>query len=187
AGVQVALRRRLGDQDQGGAGDEAGRPHDPRAVPEADRLGGALREAGMNVLVSPPLVPESPQRIVLNRVSWRDYENFLEAMACQNIRSTYDRGVLEIMSPLPLHETLKHLFGMLFLALGEEFDLMIRGLGSSTFRKEAAGRGLEPDECYYLASWPRVRDWRHIDLAVDPPPDLALEVDITTNWLDRRQ
>src|SRR5204863_3892315 len=48
-------------------------------------------------------------------------------------------------------------------------------------------RRLEPDECYYVANEPLVRDKLHLDLAVDPPPDLAIEVEISRDSLNRHR
>jgi Uma2 family endonuclease len=67
----------------------------------------------------------------------------------------------------------------------EELAIRIVAVGSTTFNREAVDRGLEPDECYYIANAGRIVKWDRIDLDVDPPPDLAVEVDITRSSLDR--
>jgi Uma2 family endonuclease len=53
-------------------------------------------------------------------------------------------------------------------------------LGSTTFRREDLERGFEPDSCFYIQNEERVRGKDRIDLAVDPPPDLVIEIDITS-------
>jgi Uma2 family endonuclease len=134
-----------------------------------------------------PVRTEPVQRFVLHNVSWEEYGKFLEAIGENHVRVTYDRGRIEFMSPLPIHERYKHLFSLFFLALSKETGVKVYGMGSTTFRSQAAARGLEPDECYYIQSAERVRDLTKADLTVDPPPDLAIEVDITSSMLNRME
>jgi Uma2 family endonuclease len=131
------------------------------------------------------VLPEPGQRFVLSCVPWGAYEQILDALGEHHLRITYDRGALELMSPLPPHEVYKIAFSRLLLALAVELRFNFRDLGSTTFRREDLERGLEPDECFYLGSAARVRDWRRIDLRHDPPPDLAVEIDITRSSLNR--
>ena len=128
----------------------------------------------------------TPQRLVLTGVSWQEYGKFLRAFAGRRaVRLTYDRGVLEIMSPLHEHETDVDFLGQLAVALTEEMGLTRKAGGSTTLRRRKRRRGLEPDRCYWIASEPLVRGKRDINLHKDPPPDLAIEVDITRSSLDR--
>lgn len=140
----------------------------------------------MNILMQPPVLQTGfPQRLVLYGVKWAGYEKILEGIGDSHVRITYDRGALELMSPLPIHEVYKCLFLRLFDAMGIELGIAFRALGSTTFRREDLERGLEPDQCFYFASRTRVHNWRTLDLSVDPPPDLAIEVDVTNSCLDR--
>jgi Uma2 family endonuclease len=141
----------------------------------------------MNILHQPQttVVPDAPQRFLLRGVNWQAYEKMLDAIGDRPIRVTYDRGSLELMSPSPRHEYYNHLLCLFFGVLAEELQMPLRGCPSTTFRRQDLGRGLEPDECYYLANALSVRDFEAIDLSVDPPPDLAIEVEITSSCLDR--
>ena len=140
----------------------------------------------MNIMLKQAAVRTEPaQRFVLHGVSWRGYEKFLEAIGENHVRVTYDRGSIEFMSPLPTHEVYKVLFGRLFDALMMELNIPMKALGSTTFRRQEAEAGLEPDQCYFFSSAAKVRSWWTYDLAVDPPPDLAVEVDNTRSSLDR--
>jgi Uma2 family endonuclease len=140
----------------------------------------------MNLLHQPRLPePGAPQQFLLQGTNWQTYEKVLEAIGDRPIRVTYDRGNLELLSPSPIHEIYKRLFGRLLDVLAEELDVYFKACGSTTFRREDLDRGLEPDECFYLACGARVRDWRTIDLTQDPPPDLAIEIDITSSSLNR--
>jgi Uma2 family endonuclease len=89
------------------------------------------------------------------------------------------------MSPLPEHETDADFLGCLVRALTQELGLPIRGGGSMTMRRRRKRRGIEPDRCYWIANEPAVRGKRRINLRLDPPPDLAIEVDVTSSSLNR--
>ena len=135
----------------------------------------------MNLLTQPrggAGQPPGEQRFLLQAIDWGTYETFLRALGDRSgVRLTYDRGNLELMSPPPPHEIYKTLLGRLVAMLMEELDIPVKRCGSTTFRSQDLDRGLEPDECFYLRSAPRVRDWARIDLSIDPPPDLAIEVE----------
>lgn len=124
--------------------------------------------------------------IVLDNVDWKTYTRFLYLFAERpGYRLTYDRGKLEIMSPLPEHEINTDFLGCLARALSDELGLPIKGGGSTTLRRRRRQRGLEPDRCYWIANEPAVRGKLDLDLRIDPPPDLAIEVDVTSSSLDR--
>lgn len=101
------------------------------------------------------------------------------------IRLTYDRVLLEIMAPLDPRESYKKLLGRFVEALTEELDIEIRSLGSRTCNREDLARGLEPDQCYYIQNEQVVWDKDQIDLNQDPPPDLVIEIDITSSSINR--
>jgi Uma2 family endonuclease len=129
---------------------------------------------------------QSPDRVILRHISWQSYQSLVADFESEpGIRLTYDRGTLEIRMPLDPHETYKKLLGRLIEAATEELGLEIRSLGLRTCDREDLRRGLEPDQCYYLQHEALVRDGEQIDLRQFPPPDLAVEVDITRSSLDR--
>ena len=128
------------------------------------------------------LTPDS--RVVLRDVGWEGYETLLKLVGDRPVRLTYDRGDLELRVPSLDHERYKSLLGRLVETLTLELDLPCDAAGSTTWRKQIEDRGLEPDECYYLANAPRVAG-RQVNLNVDPPPDLAIEVEISRSALDR--
>ncbi len=127
-----------------------------------------------------------PQRLVLHGVSWNEYTQMLRAFAERpGYRLTYDRGTLEIMSPLFEHEADAHLLGRFIDVLTEEMSLPVVAGRSTTFRMRKVQRGLEPDHSWWIASAAAVLGKRRINLHVDPPPDLALEVDVTRRTIKR--
>ena len=67
----------------------------------------------------------------------------------------------------------------LFEAYADEISIEIEGLGSTTFDREDLQKGLEPDECYYVQNAHAVKGRQEFDFSVDPPPDLAIQIDIS--------
>jgi Uma2 family endonuclease len=129
---------------------------------------------------------QSPDRVVLQNISWQTYRSLVGDFEQEPaIRLTYDFGTLEIRMPLDPHETFKKLLGRLIEAATEELGLEIRSLGSRTCAREDLAKGLEPDQCYYIQHEAEVRGVAQINLADCPPPDLAVEIDITSSSLNR--
>jgi Uma2 family endonuclease len=129
---------------------------------------------------------QSPDRVILPNISWQTYQSLIRDFEQEPaIRLTYDRGMLEIRMPLDPHETYKKVLGRLVEAATEELDIEIRSLGSRTCDRADLARGLEPDQCYYIQNEALVRGVAQIDLNQFPPPDLALEIDITSSSINR--
>lgn len=121
------------------------------------------------------------QRVLLSNVSWQEFEAILEDLGEHRAsRVAYDKGTLEIMTPLPEHETGKVIIGNFVEILLEELDIEFWSLGSTTFKNEDMNKGIEPDDCFYIQNEAAVRGKNRLDLTVDPPPDLALEIDVTS-------
>lgn len=135
----------------------------------------------MSIVQAPP----EQQRLVLDGISWRAYTRLSRALEEGRFRITYDRGALEIMTLTHEHESYANFLGRLAVTLTEELGMPVKDGGSTTFRRRKKQRGFEPDNCYWIASEPQVRGKLKLDLKKDPPPDLAIEVDITSSWLDR--
>ena len=126
------------------------------------------------------------RRFRVDGVSWRAYEGLLRAFDEErHFRITYDRGKLEIMTLSAGHERSKHLLGRLVEALTDELEINIAGYGSLTMKRRLKQRGLEPDECYWVRNEAKVRNLKKFTPRRDPPPDLALEIDVTHSSLDR--
>ena len=126
---------------------------------------------------------QAENRVVLSSITWSTFESLLASTDHRGTRFTYDRGYLEIMSPSDPHERLKRLLGRMVETLTEELGIPIRSGGSTTLKSQLKQRGLEPDECYYVAREPAVRGRHKLDLGEDPPPDLSIEVDISSSSL----
>jgi Uma2 family endonuclease len=131
------------------------------------------------------LIPSQSSGIVLKNISWKTYESLVNELAQQRgIRLTYDRGNLEIMTPSAPHGKSGELLGNFVEVLTDELNVDICSLGSLTCKRQDLARGLEPDKCYYIQNEDIVWNKEQIDLNEDPPPDLAIEIDITSSSID---
>jgi Uma2 family endonuclease len=121
------------------------------------------------------------QRVLLRDVTWQELETILEDLGEHRVaRIAYDRGILEIMAPLPEHEYDKEIIGDLVKALLQELNTEFISLGSTTFKNQAMVQGIEPDQSFYIKNESKIRGKKRLDLTVDSPSDLAIEVDITS-------
>lgn len=126
-------------------------------------------------------------RVVLYNISWEQYEKFLDDLGDRSsARMAYDNGTLEIMTPLPEHEYFKEAISDAIKDSVEELEIDYESYGSTTWRKQVASAGAEPDNCFYFQNEAFVRGRLDLDLERgDPPPDLALEIDMTSKSLNR--
>src|ERR1700736_1311356 len=104
------------------------------------------------------------QSLIFDNIDWRTYSRLLRIFVHRpSVRLTYDRGRLEIMNPLPEHETGAYLLGRFVDTLTEELSLPVKAGRSTTFRRRQRQRGLEADNCYWIANEARVRGKQTID------------------------
>ena len=126
------------------------------------------------------------QRTVLRNISWETFEALLrETGEDRGSRFAYDCGTLEIMTPLYEHENPKIQFDRFIVALAEELEIEIKSAGSTTLKRRIKNRGIEPDNCYYIQNEIAVRGRQELDLETDPPPDLAIEIDISSSSVNK--
>lgn len=139
----------------------------------------------MATAAQPAVIP--PERFVLDQVRWQTYERLLveRERAHRHYRITYDRGRLELMTLSPQHERIEGILARFFWILSEELGVPLADFGSMTMRRRKKKRGLEADRCFYIQNEARVRGRDRIDLDHDPPPDVALEIDISRSSLGR--
>ncbi|MBN3893140.1 MAG: Uma2 family endonuclease [Nostoc sp. JL31] len=126
------------------------------------------------------------QRTVLHNISWETFEALLrDTGEDRGSQFAYDCGVLEIMTSLFEHENPKIQFDRFILVLAEELGIEIRSAGSTTLKRKISNRGIEPDTCYYIENELAIRGKQTLDLENDPPPDLAIEIDITSSSVNK--
>ena len=143
-------------------------------------LSMSLRTTPHEVLNAGEHLPEGAT-LVVPQFLWDDYELLLQAFADRSrLRVSYDCGRLEILSPSNRHEKYARFFDFLVLAVCEVRGLALEALGHTTWKKKAVAKGVEPDACYYVKNANRIIGKLELDLETDPPPDIAVEVDLTT-------
>lgn len=143
------------------------------------------REAAVAAYVGNPTVG-SAGRVVLAGVSWKTYECLLHDFSDRRVpRFTYDRGMLEIVSPTPKHEKDNVALSQVVDVVAEEFEIDYLPVGSTTYRRQSLEQGFEADSSFYILNERFTRDLQDIDPTVDPPPDLVIEVDVTHSSLDK--
>ena len=92
------------------------------------------------------------QTVLLENISWSEFEAILEVWGeHRSSRIAYDRGKLEIMTPLPEHEVNKVYLSNFVEILLEELDIEFCPLGSTTFKNQAMFKGIEPDSCVLVS------------------------------------
>jgi Uma2 family endonuclease len=131
----------------------------------------------------PELEPGMP--VHLGNMDWDGYIAITEIIGERHLRTYYADGDMEILMPSTEHESWIAILGLLIDVLSEELRLPRRCAGMTTFRRQDLEKGLEPDRCYYLTNEAKIRGVKRVDLRIHPPPDLALEVEITRS-VDKR-
>ena len=131
------------------------------------------------------LIPSS-SGVVFGGVSWADYEAMLKIVGDRPIRVTYDRGTMEVSMPSFGHEDDAHLLGRIVDTLADQGDIPVKSGRTTTHKRKDLDRGTEPDQCYWFRENARkMVGKRQLDLSVDSPPDLIIEVDVASNSLKR--
>ena len=121
------------------------------------------------------------QHIILKSISWEQFENILlELGESRSSRIFYYQETLEIMTPLPEHERIKVILSDLIKVLLDELNMNWESLGSTTFKREDMQAGVEPDDCFYIQNYEQMIGKNRMNLTIDPPPDLVLEIDLTS-------
>jgi Uma2 family endonuclease len=123
--------------------------------------------------------------VLLRRVSWKTYQALLEAWGSKTPRHTYDRGSLEIMAKSSMHEIFKSVIGLLLSLYCHATRRGFVNGGETTLDREELDRGIEPDQCFWIAHADHVEGKLMIDFDVDPVPDLFIEVEVSRTIIDR--
>ncbi len=121
------------------------------------------------------------QQLLLEDVSWPQFESILAELGEHRAaRLSYSHGFLEMMVPLPEHEKAKEIIGDLVKILLNERSINYDSLGSTTLKNKKMTQGVEPDACFYIQHQAAIIGKNRLDLSIDPPPDLAIEIDLTS-------
>ncbi|MEG4579838.1 Uma2 family endonuclease [Microcoleus sp. MON1_C5] len=121
------------------------------------------------------------QQLLVEDVNWQQFESILAELGERRAsRLSYSNGRLEIMVPLPEHEKAKEIIGDMVKILLETRQIAFEPLGSTTLKNERMSQAVEPDTCFYIQNQAAVIGKNRLDMSVDPPPDLAIEIDLTS-------
>lgn len=121
------------------------------------------------------------QQLLVEDVNWQQFESILAELGERRAsRLSYSNGRLEIMVPLPEHEKAKEIIGDMVKILLEAREIAFESLGSTTLKNERMSQAVEPDTCFYIQNQAAVIGKNRLDMSVDPPPDLAIEIDLTS-------
>lgn len=122
---------------------------------------------------------------IFRHIAWEEYKTIVKGLGhAPRIRMAYDGGTLQIMTTSPKHERLAAMFGWLVLEISKGLRQHLESIRSATLMNEIVKKGTEADDCFYIQHASQVVG-KDIDLDVDPPPDLAIEVDITSPSLKK--
>jgi len=117
--------------------------------------------------------------VIFHDVGWDEYEHLLDQVGeSRGLRISYIDGTLQVMSPSAKHESYVRFLEKLSAVISLRLRINILSFGSSTMKKQKARQGLEPDACFYVQSAPLIGNRMQLDFATDPPPDIAVEIDI---------
>jgi Uma2 family endonuclease len=131
--------------------------------------------------------PRTSPGIVLEGVTWADYETQLRIIGNRHIRANYDSGRMEILpTPSLWHARISYLVGLMVDVLVDELDIQYELAGTLTLKRPDLEKGVEPDRLFHFgANAARVQEPGEFDLTVAPPPDLVIGVDVTASSVPR--
>lgn len=126
-------------------------------------------------------------KLELYNIDWDEYEHLLTQMESfhPGHRLSYDRGRLVVVSPKREHEFFKAFVSRVAHVLAEELSLDIEATGATTLRRRNLMKGVEADESFYVQNAAHIIGHLELDLDVDPPPDVAVEIDMSNDSLDK--
>ncbi|MGA9382024.1 MAG: Uma2 family endonuclease [Phormidium sp.] len=135
----------------------------------------------MSVTVPIKTIALTPgSHITIPNLSWEDFEQILiELGEKRSSRVTYFQGTLEIMSPLALHERPHRIIADILKTILDIQGRDWEDFGSTTLKRPQIA-GIEPDTCFYIQNADRMKGCTNLDLKQYPPPDLAIEADVTS-------
>ena len=135
----------------------------------------------MTLTISLPDIQIAPGScLTIADVSWIDFASLLEELGeKRHTRLAYYQGSLQIMSPLALHEKPNRILAYIVVTLLELRGQDWEDFGSTTLKRPPLA-GIEPDTCFYIQNAALMRPGRNLDLNQSPPPDLAIECDLTS-------
>lgn len=120
--------------------------------------------------------------LILPHIPWAEFEFVAKALDDRrDVRLSYYRGKMEITMPSPEHEEYVDLIQDLTRLLVRELGLRMESRGTALLKRELRETGAQPDGCFYIQHAAEIIGKRQLDLTIDPPPDIVVEVDLSTD------
>ncbi len=118
--------------------------------------------------------------VSIHNLSWQDFETLLLELGehC-HLRVAYYRGTLELMAPLALHERPHRIIADILKTILDAQGRDWEDFGSTRLKRPQVA-GIEPDTCFYIQNAALMHGCTDLDLDQYPPPDLAIEADLTS-------
>jgi Uma2 family endonuclease len=136
-------------------------------------------------ILSPVLKPVSQMQlnsgsvVTIPPISWSEFESILQDLDEKRVsRISYSQNTLEVRVPLREQEKPKELISEMVKILLKHSGRKYEPFGSTTFKQENVA-GVEPDACFYIQHYQQMIGRRRLQ-AGDPPPDLAIEIDVAS-------
>lgn len=126
------------------------------------------------------------KRILLKKVNWIKFTEILNELGRdRTVHLTYDRGRLEMMTPLELHDRTQRLLDSLLIVIADESDETLHSLGSILLTQPNEGLAIQPFAAYYLDYPPKPITTRELDISQIAPPDLVIDVMLGDSSINR--
>jgi Uma2 family endonuclease len=117
--------------------------------------------------------------VIFHNATWADYEELLAQVGeASGLRISFNDGTLKVMTLSHEHEKYADFVKRLVSALSLRLRINILFFGSATMKKQKQTKGNEPDASFYVQTAAAIGNRIQLDLSVDPPPDVVVEVDI---------
>lgn len=130
-------------------------------------------------------LPPGESRILLTGIDWAGFQDIVRVLDDRRVpRLTYDEGNLELMSPSYWHDAIARTLGIFVFMLARGLGRPCRDAGTTRWERPDLEKAKEADACFYLEHEPVIRGLKEIDLNIHPPPDLAIEVELTHSLAD---
>jgi len=134
----------------------------------------------MFALISPNKIQLPAGAVVRLPATWQEYQKLSHQRGDGSIpRIKYRSGEILLMSPMPKHGRDAHLIANVITTLLDHTEREYDAFTPVTMELPEQS-GIEPDYCFYIEHWQAVSGKERIDWQTDPPPDLVLEIDVTS-------
>ncbi|MGB6298737.1 MAG: Uma2 family endonuclease [Rivularia sp. (in: cyanobacteria)] len=134
----------------------------------------------MYAVISPEDIQLPPGTVVRMPGTWEDYCKLRDSRGDRSIpRIKYCNGEILLMSPLLKHGREAHLLASIVETLLDSKNRNYEAFTPITMDIPEEG-GIEPDYCFYIDNWKAAVGKDRINWQIDPPPDLVIEIDVTS-------